>query len=622
MQFKHSYALVAIALGCMLTACHSDIDLTDIDTKADVEMGLAVPVGSIHATLGDFLGYIPNIYVDSVEHIGVITWKDTFSIERNFHKVDLAKYLSNTDMDLKVRNQLDAMGLIGTDGKVTGTGNPVTLRFKVPLRLEGINGTLDNERIDSALIEDASFTSNITPHNLSLEWNWIDRVTLELGPQIERPASNIMTVYRRGDAGGYNTDIPTDVDKFSLCMMKNRNLNPRTDYLLYKDNVVDSCEFYINFTFTIPNGTKVDVPDDASFAYHLGVRFIDYKAVWGFFKQSKDMYDSDTVDLGENWGSVDFLRRAKLPFAEPKIDMRVITQIGGALVMEGDYLFVQDIDGNQTFAEFNGGHARHVYFNPGEYLDPITSQIGDSSTNMAVLFDKDPARGRIDRLFKNIPDKLGYSFNVNFSFQTTPQIRITPNSNIRVNAICYLPMIFKDGLFVDYTDTIKDVNLSQYSIDSLIADVEIIDTLKATDVVLYLKAKNTIPLDVKATMRCLDEADQVIMDPDDPTQPLIIVPGDTLLIPAPDYEKAGGTWRMSKEGENVVMVALTKKKLDMLPRIKSIVYTASIDNASLQEAFNKGMADIRLTEDEGITIKIGVTAHVEALLDFDGKDNQ
>jgi hypothetical protein len=46
--------------------------------------------------------------------------------------------------------------LIGANGKVTGTGMPVTLHFDVPLRLIGINDSTMHERMDSAYIENAT----------------------------------------------------------------------------------------------------------------------------------------------------------------------------------------------------------------------------------------------------------------------------------------------------------------------------------------------------------------------------------------------------------------------------------------------------------------------------------
>ena len=103
MSFKHLHAIIAIVAGCMLASCHSDIDLNNIDTKSEVEMGLALPVGSIHATIGDFFGKgMGKFYVDSVDNHGVITWRDTFRIARNFHQVDLAQYISEKELTLNV----------------------------------------------------------------------------------------------------------------------------------------------------------------------------------------------------------------------------------------------------------------------------------------------------------------------------------------------------------------------------------------------------------------------------------------------------------------------------------------------------------------------------------------
>ena len=56
MKCKHLYALIAITAGCMLAGCHSDVDLGNIDKKAEVEMGLVLPIGNIHMKIGDFIG--------------------------------------------------------------------------------------------------------------------------------------------------------------------------------------------------------------------------------------------------------------------------------------------------------------------------------------------------------------------------------------------------------------------------------------------------------------------------------------------------------------------------------------------------------------------------------------
>ena len=103
MNFKYLYAVIAIGLGAMLASCHSDIDLDNIDTSAEVEMGLALPVGTLHATISDFFGQgIGNFYVDALDNKGVITWKDTFHVARNFHQVDWSQYISDKELNLNV----------------------------------------------------------------------------------------------------------------------------------------------------------------------------------------------------------------------------------------------------------------------------------------------------------------------------------------------------------------------------------------------------------------------------------------------------------------------------------------------------------------------------------------
>jgi len=371
----------------------------------------------------------------------------------------------------------------------------------------------------------------------------------------------------------------------------------------------------------------VDVPKESGFKYDLDVRFIDYTAIWGKFSPSNQMYDEDTVDFGESWGDLAFLQKSNLPFSDPVIDMHVVTKIAGAMVMKGEYLFAEDIDGNKIYAEFNENpvdslrHRRYVNFTADQYL-PLSSTIGDSTTNMVVKFDKDPERGHIDKLFANMPQRLGYKYKIDFNWAETPQIRIVPSTSVRVEAVCTLPLIFNQGLKLTYSDTLKDINLEKATIDSLLADVEVIDTLKTSDLKVVLIAKNTIPLDVKASVRFLDENNNIIMDPDDPTKPLLLLPEDTLRLVAPTYEYKLGRWDLVKEGETTIIASVNKKKMDLLPKIKSMTYYGYIDDESLDYAYKQGYFNVRLTEDAGIKLKIGLSAKVDAIFDFKSNNNQ
>ena len=105
MSFKHLYAFIALAAGLVLAGCHSDVDLDNVDTTSNVQLGLAVPVGSISASIGDFLGsgQVSQIQVDDK---GVFHYVDTFQIPtKPYHKINVADYIIKNDATLSFKIQ-------------------------------------------------------------------------------------------------------------------------------------------------------------------------------------------------------------------------------------------------------------------------------------------------------------------------------------------------------------------------------------------------------------------------------------------------------------------------------------------------------------------------------------
>lgn len=614
--------LIAAAAALSLTACKEQVDLKNIDLTSELELGIAMPIGQASMTLGDAMGFAKgtNLYIDTLVHKGVITYKDTFNSVKPFHPVDLSQYISSTTLTMNVYEQLQAKGMIGANGKVIGTGQAVTLDFPIQIRLSGINSRdkQSSERIDSAYIETAAFTSMLSRYNnLPLAWDWIDQVTLDLGEKINRSAGNTMTVYSKGQNYGYDCEIPTDVDHFSINLMKDKH---PASFDKYYNNVDSVVNFAVHFTFTIPQGQEVEVPENSGFHYRLGVRFMDYTAIWGMFEPSKDMHDEYQENISENWGDFQFLQDGRYPFAEPRIDLKLTTEVAGAIVVNGDYLYVTNAKGEKIYATFNGQRTFVENFKEGEYLG-LDSKIGAVSDNMNILFDKDPARGHIDQLFGAIPTSIAYKFAITINQQKTPQMRITPNTGVNAQAIATLPLIFSQDVYISYSDTLKDINITQEQIDSLMHSVEMIDTIKTSDVKVVINFMNSIPLDIYAHMRCLDEQGKVIMDPTDNSKPLLLVEEDTIHISAPQFASQGGIWYMPEggEGKSHVVVTLSQDKLKMLPKIRSIVYTATIDDKSLDTYYKKGMSQIRITEDNRLRVKIGLAAKVDAVINPNNK---
>lgn len=602
-----------IGLTMLWNGCTADVDLDNIDTSVDVEANVATPIGSMTATIDDFVGDGTwGIFIDTLDHEGVITFRDTFSIARDFHKLDLSKYISRTRLKLNIYEPLDKAGLMNNN-QITGNGVQIPLTFPLTLKLKGINQDIDAQRIDSALIKNASFTSKLTAIGGSpIQWEWIDKVTLDLGDRCYRPAGNIVTVYDKNkDTYGYTQDIPTNIDEFSINLMKNKEPQKWSEY---SNNVVDSCTFNVTIYLTIPTSAgAIQVPSTAAFQYDLGVQFIDYHAVWGMFEPSKDMSGEAVEAIATYWSPWNTLQDLRLPFAEPSVDMQVTTQVAGAMIMEGDYLYTENEEGERAYATFDGNHSLYKFFNKNEYL-PLNSPIGAEKT-MHILFDKDPSRGHIDQLFAIRPDQIGYKFAVKFNEQETPQIRITKNTSIKIDAVCNLPMILNEGVSLGYTDRIKGIDLSMLDLDSLLKDVEMIDTLEEANAKLVIKFENSIPLQFKGVLTCLDENDNVIIDPKT-EKPLLLTENDTILIAAPEFTKEGHDWNITPL-ESVEVINVDREDLETLRQIKTIEFHAWMDDESLAEAYDNGLNNIQLKDDNYLKVKIAVGANVEGVLNLE-----
>lgn len=599
----------AMALTLGTQGCEADVDVDNIDTSIEVDANLATPIGSMRANITDFVGNGKwGIFVEN----GILTFKDTFSIDRKFHHLDLSQYISSTSLTMNVYEKLEALPFV-ENGQITGNGQQIPLEFPLTLKLNGINDDEDYQRLDSALIKNASFVSNITTTGgLPLAWEWIDKVEIKLDTNFYRPAGNVVTVYQKGNGYGYNQNIPVNVDEFSINLMKNRH--PK-DFRGYWNNVVDSCKFTITMYITIPQEAGVvKVPTDAGFQYNLGVQFIDYHAIWGMFEPSNDMSDENEIVIADEWAAWKDLQAAKLPFAEPSIDLQITTQIAGALKLIGDYLYVKNENDQPVYATFDGDQHLYKTFHKNEYLS-LDSEIGTSKT-MHQLFDKDEQRGRIDNLFKVHPEKLGYKFQIDFDQAETPQIRITDNTSIEVDAVCNLPFIFNEGVLLDYSDTITGIDLSMVNLDTLLADVTIIDTLEKATATLALTFTNEIPFQFKGVFTCLDENNQVIIDPQT-QKPFLISGKDTVLIPSPEYtyNDLALNW-IPKSVEHIETIVVDQEDLETLRKVKSIVFYALMDDKSLSDIFKQGNFTTKLTEKEGLRVKIAVGANVEAILNL------
>jgi len=172
-------------------------------------------------------------------------------------------------------------------------------------------------------------------------------------------------------------------------------------------------------------------------------------------------------------------------------------------------------------------------------------------------------------------------------------------------------------------DTTKNVKIGKYSLDSLVAGVDVIDTIKTSDVKVVLTVENRIPLTMKGTVYFYDENMNIVMDPKDPTKPLRLSDTDTLRIPAPEYKFTAGISSISEPGKTVYTLDVAKKHFDTLEKIKSIRYFVELDGRDLHDEYK---ADpnflIKLNAEDKLKMKIGISTNLDAVFNFNGKNNK
>lgn len=586
MKEQHSifYFLVSLLLaGSLLTlpSCRADVDLNNIDPEAQVQLGLALPIGEMKVSINDFLkGDVQNNI--GVEEDGLLYFEDTFRITRDFHTIDLTQYISNAHEQFVIGSAQPS--LVGFS---MPAGREVVLDFPLHLELTGINTALDNERIDSIYIREARFSTVLSLTELNLPYNDIKKLEIILSDNISRAQGKTIEIPLTG--ADYNDSIHVLLDEFTINLMQDRNAEPSNR------NVVTGVDF--TFRFTILPEQGIPITANSSINYDFKVQFLDYHAVWGWFRPSNLMRDKDTIRIADEWEGWSSIQKLHLQLAEPRVTLHAKQALGCPLTLNAEYLFVKSEETEEAaYATFNGSR-KYIWAFP-EFVDPRTAPIGATVTN-TLVFDHTESNGRLDKLFALRPDLIGYQFNVviNQSYSSElKQHRLTNNTDIDLEAIAHLPFIFNPNVELSYTDTIKDVDLSRTSIDSLVADIDRIDSVHVNELKLVLMAKNYIPFNIRATFRFFDKDNQEIHFN------MLEDGGNTITIAGPTEIEN----RVVKApGETALIIHINQEEYDKLASVAYIVYDTFLGDNTVS---------VRVLDRSGLQVKIGIAADVEALL--------
>ena len=618
-SYLHVFSVLTTAL-VLLAGCRSEIQLDKIDPTIEAQMKLALPIGSVSAKVSDFMGTndSASFYIDTNNGLGVLTWKHSISYEKSLsdfkfdnklggHKYYVNLYQQLANVTITPDNPLlPPQNLIKNDSINIPDGYSYSewMEFDVKLALEGLNKPNLSQRLDSAQLDTANFSIELSKQDFNdLDWNWIDTIQLDWGNNVKGVVKRMEVIYAKGHSPYTPADvIPINKRNLTLDMVKDHSLTPSST------NVYDSVQLIAKVKITVPGNTHIRFTSGAGLNCDFQVKKIAPRAFWGWFIDNPVVY-GDTMNI--DYGAFTFLNGARLPLAKPQIDAELETPIAGAIKLTIDHLYTVDSAGVKHSASWNGSPSMtHTYWTKEGCIHPTESALTDVA-RIQFHFNEKSENGHIDEMLTEMPRKLAYKIDVNFDKDTTPQIRIVKDVYAKAKATIKVPIEFNKGVHIDYSDTIKGIKLEQANIDSLLKEVNWVDTLQTTNVNVYAKITNGIPLNIKAVFYCLDADNKPIMDPENPDKIWKIFSEDTITVKSATY--VPGSYQVIDSEESIARCNMTKKRLDLFPSIKSIVYYAKVDDDALKDPALNGL---QINGTNSMKVSLGLTADIDAILNI------
>ncbi|MCI7556684.1 MAG: hypothetical protein MST03_07845 [Bacteroidales bacterium] len=565
---------LVVFLACALLACDPKIDFDNIDPSVKAEMGIALPVGEFGITLGDLIP--TNESVLSVNEQGVYQLSTGFDFSQTIDDIDVSQYAATTEKTLFISESVNNLPAIA--GPLT-----LPLEFELKMGMDGVNQTLQDERIDSMRLTSATLIANIT-QNFGLSANNIQKAELILSDDFHRAAGNTIDL----PFTSFNTPTNITLDNFSINFLKDPTL-PAAD-----DNVKDTITLKLRLTLNLAAGEMITLNTNSKFTVNVTVRINDYEAVYGRLVSNTEVGIQDCLELSEMWEGFSNLQNFHLNLYDPTISFDLTTSIGTPIRFHLTEFKSENQDGTDVrYAQFNGSNEYEVSL--PNYVK-VTDSYDQTATN-TIVFNRE--NGNIGRLFEISP----YRFCYNLGFipearNGSDQQRIVKGRNFfQATVKMTLPFAFDEGVSLEYKDTIP-VDFSAVNLDSLLEEVEFIDNVEIRQLHLVLGLQNTLPFDVDASFAFLN-ANQ---------QDLDIRPTEDGAIHIAGPKEYGSNGPIPGVGNTELVV--NDEMVDKLKDVRYLVFNISAKDPQ------SNLYPLTLEPENGLKIKIALTADVAAYMNL------
>lgn len=573
MKQRFNELSLVVFLACALLACDPKIDFDNIDPSVKTEMGIALPVGEFGITLGDLIP--TNEGMLSVNENGVYQLSAGFDFSQTIDDIDVSQFAATKEETLFISESLNLPAIIG----------PLTLplEFELKMGMEGVNQTLQDERIDSMRLTSATLIANIN-QNFGLSAHHIQKAELILSDDFHRAAGNTIDL----PFTSFNTPTNIVLDNFSINFLKDPTL-PASD-----DNVKDTITLTLRLTLNVAAGETITLNSNSKFTVNVSVRIDDYEAIYGRLVSNTEVGIQDCLELSEMWEGFSNLQNFHLNLYDPTIAFDLTTSIGTPIRFHLTELKSENQDGTEVrYAQFNGSNEYEVSL--PNYVK-VTDSYDQTATN-TIVFNRE--NGNIGRLFGNSPARFCYNLGIIPEARNgSDQQRIVKGRNFfQATAKMTLPFSFDEGVSLEYKDTLP-VDFSAVNLDSLLEEVEFIDNVEIRQLHLLLGLQNTLPFDVDASFAFLN-ANQ---------QDLDIRPTEDGAIHIAGPKEYGSNGPIPGVGNTELVV--NDEMVDKLKDVRYLVFNISAKDPQ------SNLYPLTLEPENGLKIKIALTADVAAYMNL------
>lgn len=635
MKYLNYFCLIVVST-CMLTACKSKVALDDIDTTMQVDMKVAVPLATVFDNVGRFYDDDRLGSKITMDRNGILHYQDTFLRDRQYHDIELSNYTTQGSKLLPINADI-------SEPLVIPQMQTITMDFVIPIEfnLNRDEEMFKEERLDSMTIKDALFVSKFTINNSASLSKYVKSVRVDVGDRLRRKEGSVITVYDADKDGTFHfgSEMQVPMQDFSINLMKETGLSPFFNNLddigKWNNNTINELNFTVYIDFQSTDGNLV-IPANTTFNYEVGIKYLKFDKLWGYFRPGPQMHDADTVFIEQEWEDWKKFKTMELHLLEPVVQIEATTSIVAPLKVNAQYFFVRkEGSNNPKYATFDlSENTRNTVWNMTDEVsaDEINNWVQrrlqnpeSQSFTYHYTFSKDPQRGHIDRLFEERPDEMGWSYDIDIQYdygKPCNQIRVDNDLMLHIKAMLDMPFIFGNGATASFEDTL-DADFSVINFDSIANKVDQITEIKEAKAFVFLTFSNTIPLNIIANFDFMNENGEIVniegMIEDMDSIGSVLSNDHRLVIPAATHISSGVVKQPSVKR---VRITATKDDINTLSTVRSMLYRLEL--ATDPDSFQKWEDSegshttdrVQIDQNSGLAIKLAVAADASAIMNF------